>query len=177
MMKRAAAIVANILSINPILGPDDLRDFLRSTAEKGSDYDYFDRSLLPGGWPSGWNRKVGYGTIANGIYTIAETYWDPIPLPTITSPPDIYVGSGSSGNQISWTADSSQPLFQHIYEIYINNDIRYYGAYNDGITFIYTFAAPIVTPSHQINVIYKCCVYNAFGYTEDILVVTVVGDY
>lgn len=92
--------------------------------------------------------------------------------PTLNSPSDRYVMSGSTGNRIPWIVSNTNG-FAVRYNIYRGSTLVKTGYSSSYITYIFT--APRIPLGRLISVYYKCRVYGSSGYVEDTVKVTVAN--
>ena len=92
---QVSAVVALMLSVNPTLIPDTIRNILRSTCKKLPDYSF----------TSGWNNKVGYGLLDAyaALSSVDYPYGDTVLCGTKT----YTVRHLSADYSVSWSIDSN----------------------------------------------------------------------
>ncbi|NHJ87803.1 MAG: hypothetical protein FK734_20240 [Asgard group archaeon] len=113
-----------------------------------------------------WNIETGWGIFL-------QSFFNTDVLPVISSPADFYALAGEQYS-ITWTGNPKE-TGSFTYEIYRGYVVESGSYSQSSSTITYTFTAPLIPVGHIVDYVFKCRIYNSWGYTEDTVTVHVVN--
>ena len=125
-----SGVAALVLSVNPCLSAQQVKNIIEKTSQKVGEYDYAENSNRPNGT---WNNETGYGLVdAHAAVQMAQQTDTPLDLYIKDSPDDI----GEEPNTITgrriwrspdiWIRNRADGIEEHQNPVYKRNNNRNY---------------------------------------------------